>query len=231
MNSKVTFIMISHKHKFIFIHIPKAGGTTIEKTLFKYASDSFGSPWAKANKCYRNKALFKAIEAHPDYYTFTFSRNPYSKIVSLYHFFKFNKSITFKCFLEKVSKFMDSQSERFYKKMPYNATNLKVNFPHLKPVDYLCNIPRYPFNDNGNIGYHILAQSYFIPPNISFIGKVETLQEDFNIICDKIGIPKQELPHTNKSKHKHYTEYYDDKTREIVAEKFAKDIEYFGYKF
>tara|TARA_R110001592_G_scaffold130031_4_gene343035 strand:- start:12141 stop:12716 length:576 start_codon:yes stop_codon:yes gene_type:complete len=147
------------------------------------------------------KIIYKNFPFIKDYFKFTIVRNPFDWVVSWY----------------------------FYRKKVKNENNTRdITFK-----EWLSDENSSAYNVKG-IGL-TLSQFDMISGienvNINFIGKFENLQEDFNIACDKIGILQQELPHANKSKHKCYTEYYDDETRQIVAEKYAKDIEYFGYKF
>lgn len=70
---------------------------------------------------------------------------------------------------------------------------------------------------------------------VDFVLRQENLQQDFNTLCAKIGIPEQELPRKNASKsyrnNIHYTKYYNKQAEKIIAEKYARDIEYFGYNF
>jgi len=69
-------------------------------------------------------------------------------------------------------------------------------------------------------------------PIVDFIGRYENLQEDFNKVCKAIGIAPVKLLHKNKSERpKDYREAYNNKTKEIVARVFAKDIELFKYTF
>lgn len=42
--------MISHSHKFIFVHIPRCGGTNVEDTLRVHASPVTGCDWAVETK-------------------------------------------------------------------------------------------------------------------------------------------------------------------------------------
>lgn len=67
---------------------------------------------------------------------------------------------------------------------------------------------------------------------VDFIGKFENLNSDWNKIQKVLGIDVQ-LPHLNVNvdKKRHYSEYYTEKTKEIINNKFKKDIEYFDYEF
>jgi hypothetical protein len=50
-------------------------------------------------------------------------------------------------------------------------------------------------------------------------------------LCQRFAIDPSRLPHETASRHEHYTTYYTDATRQLVAERFADDIARFGYTF
>jgi len=66
---------------------------------------------------------------------------------------------------------------------------------------------------------------------MDFVGKIENLDEDWQTVCDRIGIPYQALPRKNAGDHNHFQEYYDDECRQLVAQHWKKEIELFEYSF
>lgn len=82
---------------------------------------------------------------------------------------------------------------------------------------------------------HRYQLDWFVDPNgnilADFIGRFERLEEDWRFVAAKIGAPER-LPHSRPNpRPRHYTEYYMDRSRDIVAQKFKVDIEAFGYQF
>jgi hypothetical protein len=62
--------------------------------------------------------------------------------------------------------------------------------------------------------------------------RFETLQPDFDIACDRIGVKRRALPHVNATaRGRDYREYYTPTARRLVEELFAEDLERFGYSF
>jgi hypothetical protein len=198
---------ISHKYKFVYIAPPKTGSETIREMLDQY-SDVIGGPPGKSLpythiKAYGLKKYFKENNWNWDeYFKFSFARNPWNRVVSRYEY-------------RKLRAKENTSFGRSSAKMVRGKNFRKFLKKGTRGFGACCD---YFFDSHGN-------------QLMDFIGKLENLQTDFNTICDNIGIPRQQLPHRNKTKHKHYSEYYDDETRQIVAEKYAKDIEYFGYEF
>ena len=209
--------MFHSEKKCIFIHIPKTGGTTICRGLNPIGFESGGTrTFFKKNKYMGLNISVKHYPARflkeyileDDYFIFSFVRNPWDLLVSSY--FWWNKPDTGKKF----------------KKIKTKVCSMK--FKDYILSEYVCYI--------NEINTHGLGQHYWLLNEkqeyiVDFVGRCENIENDFNFICDEVGFERQELLKHNKSKHSHYTKYYDDETREIVAEKYAKDIEYFGYKF
>jgi hypothetical protein len=210
--------MINHNKQFIFIHIPKCGGTSVETALlntynngeqllkrkanykgrfeFNFLTrneqiDMFGATLNKSPQHWKLRMYKPVIQQ--SYYTFTFVRNPWDLVVSEYRYFK--------------------------KMKPKLAKNMSFE-------QFVIRNPR-------TMKFHLDEQHTFINEHIDYIGRMETLNEDFKNICDELYLENLQLPQVNvTNKHKiHYTEYYSNKSREIIQERYKKDIDIFEYSF
>ena len=197
----------SDKYKFIFVRPQKIGGTSLESAISKLDKDSFR--YKTEDKLKIEKILNHNVDPHHlsgddikklinnekynSYFKFSFTRNPWSRMVSLY---------------------------KYFINLPNQSSDIKN-----KPFK------NFLIQGNSTWWYGAFDNHVDFIGKVNFIGKIENLQNDFDYVCEKIVAPKIEIPHKNATKHKHYTEYYDDETKQIVAEKYAKDIEFFGYKF
>ena len=64
-----------------------------------------------------------------------------------------------------------------------------------------------------------------------FIGRVEPMQESYDTLCAKIGIPGRALDKVNGSRRGDYRQYYDRPLFEGVSQLYARDLQLFGYGF
>ena len=64
---------------------------------------------------------------------------------------------------------------------------------------------------------------------MDFVGRYERLQQSFDRVCERIGIPPSRLPHLNASRHADYGSYYDKALLNRVNDFYRADFEQFGY--
>lgn len=64
-----------------------------------------------------------------------------------------------------------------------------------------------------------------------FIGRVERMQENFDQVCDRVGLNRRDLGRANSSKRGDYRQYYDQELIDGVARFYGRDLELFGYQF
>lgn len=190
------------KHECIFIHIPKAAGTSILTTLSSnnviYRDHSSWFDYSRYNNI-----KFK------NYYKFTIVRNPYSRIVSAYTYLKNggNKvdDLYFKDLFEK-------ENMTFEKFVLEYLDEYKIH-------EHILFKPQYLF-----------IFDYKHNKQVDFIGKYENIDSDIYNIFKRINI-KQKLKEENKTERKkEIEEYYTNKeVLNKVLSLYKKDFELLEY--
>ena len=232
--------MICGQYRSLFVHVPKTAGQSVEHVFLRLV----GLTWEtraplllRANDDPRlgppRLAHLTAAEyvscgyltaaEYASYFKFSFVRNPWDRIVSHYKYRWYPVTIDFKTYL--------------FKHLP--EPGWSATYRHI--------IPQYDFvyDESGRL-------------LVDFVGRFESLQADFDTVCSRIGIPPTPLPRVNRSleagrprsfrelrrrvrraiwsrerQHTfpHYTEYYDDESREYVGHLYRKDVQAFNYAF
>jgi hypothetical protein len=199
---------ISNTLSAVFIHIPRTGGTTIEKILGIHREwpdldrQVFHGKFETDNETYQlqhlNYTEMKAITdiSHTDnYFKFSFVRNPWDRLVSEYFWKGLQERLSFKQFVSRVTEIVRNRIE------------LVGNNCHLRP------------------------QSEFITSEIQFVGKFESFSDDLNEIFEHLHLESKQIPSFAATEHEHYANYYNAETSREVYEVYRTDIERFEYEF
>jgi len=211
--------MISHKYKSIFLHIPKAAGTSVERFLRQIDSEI-------PQKILRKRGFSHFLNDHLDYYVFSFVRNPYDRFVSAWKWgeLKFSKE-------GNLPFYQKSRSVSFeeYVLLTTDLDYRKDNQNLWSEYDEYHTLPQFEFFPHLNGGHYFTDE---INPEFTcdFIGKFENLNQDFNKVCSSIGATELKLPHAYNSKTFKQPHQWTNELKEKVYSFYKKDFEFFSYE-
>jgi chondroitin 4-sulfotransferase 11 len=201
-------MIVSTERKFLFVHIQRTGGGSVSRLLRRNVPDArrFMMPHAHASD-----ALRRLGPAYHDYYSFAFVRNPWDRMVSWFTMLK--RQVHKTRHRWSVYKFAAATAgfEAFL-----NATEVRRN-------------GRARYSLAFTQSDYLTDESGYLIVNDVF--RLENMEADCRRMAERCGFSFTAIPHNHRTRHAHYSTFYTPETRQIVAARFAADIERFGYTF
>jgi predicted O-methyltransferase YrrM len=196
---------------FVFVHIPRTGGTSIEMALTQHLlgkslealSDAEMDEWRLPGpgRVHQHGKLADYPRAGGP--AFAFVRNPWDWAVSeVAYFMKHGHPL-----------FAGRSWKDGLMLLAEGAGTVIWGHDFLPQTASLC-------GENGH-------------PGVTWAGRFEFLQEHFSEICTWLNLPALRLgrQETTREGRPHYRELYDDESREAIGQRYAADATVFGYEF
>ena len=210
-------MVLSTEKNFIFIHIPKTGGLSIEETLYNYQSFNYHEVThgvALQYKDYLDDDFFYGL------FKFGFVRNPWDLQASCWRYYVRQSGI-------------DMDFEEFIK---WKFTGSIIHKTSALPSRDDASIEML----RGAFYTHRTPQTYYLIAEkgnflVDYIGSFERLEEHYKNIVEILKLEDTYLPKINVSSNpgedRDYRNLYTQETRELVRSRFELDIKMYGYQF
>lgn len=249
--------IVNHEYKFIFCPIPKNASTTLKRLVLQLEGVDVSlkqdrsriNTHARVNDLTLGRmSLFNSVEClnDPEYFKFTFVRNPWERLVSAFY------SKFVKLSPEKQPNFVRHVIENIYS-YENALADYKKSISFKQFVEYLAR------TDDQNLNEHWKPQASFLSNvEFTFIGRMEKFPEDMKYLLEELNIPDEySLENRNKTKYGlieknlspselsslhaleikerglyvTYDRFYTSALRNLVRERYGQDIEILHYSF
>lgn len=207
-------MIVSHAHRYIFVAVPKTGTHAVRQALREYmGADDIEQVGLFVNKRFPYADIARISHGHLS----VREVRPYlgDEVCDGYFKFAFVRN-PFDRFVSYCS-FMTRQQGTFDRDP--RGTMRKILF-ELRPLDHVHFQPQCTL---------LVDQAGKL--EMDHVARVENMQDDYEAICARIGIPSRRLERVNSSRRGGYRDYYDQALVDGVAALYRRDLELFDYSF
>ncbi len=207
-------MIISHRHGFIFAAIPKTGTHSVRRALRAHLGPGDGE---QVGLFVQSRLPYPPIANIGHGHISLAQIRPFIGEEAFARYFKFafvrnpwDRFISYCAFMTREDSAFEQRPKDVMRHFLFKD----------RPTDHLLYFPQHTFLTDGQ--GELLADT---------VGRVEHMQASYDAICQRIGIPSEQLEKVNSTRRNDYREYYDRELIDGVAEFYRRDIELFGYSF